>query len=34
MEAIAATGLPGIANPAAFVDLAIEYYCPEYYPTR
>ena len=30
-EAIAATGLAGFANPAAFVDLSIEYYCPQYY---
>lgn len=29
-EAIAATGLAGFANPAAFVDLAIEYYCPQH----
>jgi Protein of unknown function (DUF732) len=29
-EAIAANGLPGFSSPAAFVDLAIEYYCPQY----
>jgi len=29
-ETIAATGLPGFTSPAAFVDLAIEYYCPQY----
>ncbi len=29
-DAIAARGLPGFPNPAAFVDVAIEYYCPQY----